>query len=292
VTHAAAAAGVPEAWEGRPVEAWREAWRLPRLIVLQRTTSTNDVARAAAEAGTPHGTLVLADEQTAGRGRPGRIWHAAPARSILASFVLRIPRGATAPAAAPIRIGLAAAYAIGVAAGVAARVKWPNDLLAPDGLKLAGVLCEGSLGETGGLVIAGIGINVLQTADELPPGAGATSLALAGARDPSRAAVAGALAAAVMAAAPHLAEPLGPHEIEAWQRRDALRDLDITIDGVHAGRVLGISDQGALLVRTPFGIRPFWTGTVRTVAGAARAARSAPDDDRSTGGTTTQEARP
>ena len=91
----------------------------PRLH-LRSTDSTNDRARALAIAGAPHGTLVTASEQTAGRGRQGRRWSAPPGSSLLASLVLRDP---------PPLLPLIAAVAVCDMAGEDARVKWPNDIV-------------------------------------------------------------------------------------------------------------------------------------------------------------------
>jgi len=105
----------------------------PRLH-LRRTDSTNDRARALAAAGAPHGALVTAAEQTAGRGRQGRTWTAPPGRALLLSLVLRVD----APALVPLQAGVAVAEAV----GDAARIKWPNDVHV-DGRKVAGILVEG-----------------------------------------------------------------------------------------------------------------------------------------------------
>src|SRR5688500_4594859 len=129
---------------------------LPRLH-LRETSSTNDRARALAAAGAPHGTLVTAGAQSAGRGRQGRTWAAPPGRALLCSLVLR-----SYDALLPLRAGLAVADL----AGEAAVVKWPNDVLV-DGRKLAGILVEGA--PQGGWAGRGIGVNVAVELAELPP---------------------------------------------------------------------------------------------------------------------------
>ena len=105
----------------------------PRLH-LRDTTSTNDRARALALNGAPHGTLVTAAQQRAGRGRQGRTWSAPAGQALLLSLVLR-----DAPALLP----LAAALAVAEVAGAEALIKWPNDVLV-EGRKVAGILAEGS----------------------------------------------------------------------------------------------------------------------------------------------------
>ncbi len=127
----------------------------PRLH-LRRTDSTNARARELATAGAPHGTLVTAREQTAGRGRQGRSWSAPPGRALLMSLVVR-----DQAALLPLRAGLAVADV----AGPEARVKWPNDVLV-DGRKVAGVLVESRPLE--GWAVVGIGLNVAVDPAELP----------------------------------------------------------------------------------------------------------------------------
>jgi BirA family biotin operon repressor/biotin-[acetyl-CoA-carboxylase] ligase len=126
--------------------------------------------------GAPEGAIAVTDEQTEGRGRLGRSWHAPAGTSLLFSIVL-------VPAVPPERLaelslvaGHAVAEAIAAATGLAPAIKHPNDVLI-DGLKVAGVLAEAAEGR----VVLGIGINVSQSQDELPPDVAATSLRLAGA---------------------------------------------------------------------------------------------------------------
>jgi BirA family biotin operon repressor/biotin-[acetyl-CoA-carboxylase] ligase len=121
------------------------------------TTSTNDRARELAVAGAPHGTLVTADEQTAGRGRQGRAWSAPTGRALVMSLVLREPT--------PL-VTLAAGVAVAEVVGREAKIKWPNDVLLADGRKVAGILAESRPQE--GWVVLGIGVNVAVRAEDLP----------------------------------------------------------------------------------------------------------------------------
>src|SRR5688500_16749042 len=102
-------------------------------VHLRLADSTNERARALAVAGAPHGTLVTADEQTAGRGRQGRVWTAPPRSAVLMSLVLRDLREA---------LPLAAAVAVCEALPVPAAIKWPNDIWI-ERRKVAGILVEG-----------------------------------------------------------------------------------------------------------------------------------------------------
>jgi BirA family transcriptional regulator, biotin operon repressor / biotin---[acetyl-CoA-carboxylase] ligase len=119
----------------------------PRLH-LSETDSTNERARELAEAGAPHGTLVTAAAQTAGRGRQGRRWEAPAGTALLCSLLVRRHD--------PL-LSLRAGLAVAEVAGGDAQVKWPNDVLL-DGRKVAGVLVEGRPHE--GWAVVGIGLNV------------------------------------------------------------------------------------------------------------------------------------
>lgn len=120
------------------------------------TDSTNARARELAARGAPHGTMVTAGEQSAGRARQGRSWTAAPGRALLCSIVIRDP----------IRLlPLAAGAAVADVVGPDAQIKWPNDVLVA-GRKVAGILVEGRPQDQWAVV--GIGLNVALRADDLP----------------------------------------------------------------------------------------------------------------------------
>jgi BirA family biotin operon repressor/biotin-[acetyl-CoA-carboxylase] ligase len=126
---------------------------------VERTESTQRLLGAEE----PEGAVVATDEQTAGRGRLGRVWEAPPGTSILVSLVLRPPvRTADLPELSLVA-GRAVAGALASVAGVEATLKFPNDVLV-GGRKVAGILAEAS----GGRVVLGIGVNVNQTETELP----------------------------------------------------------------------------------------------------------------------------
>jgi BirA family biotin operon repressor/biotin-[acetyl-CoA-carboxylase] ligase len=129
---------------------------------MRCTTSTNERARDLAARGAPHGTLVTADEQSAGRGRQGRVWLAPAGRSLLCSVVIREP-----PRLLPLAAGAAVAEAIDAVApagATRASLKWPNDVLL-DARKVAGILVEGRPQERWAVV--GIGINVAVAEEDL-----------------------------------------------------------------------------------------------------------------------------
>jgi BirA family biotin operon repressor/biotin-[acetyl-CoA-carboxylase] ligase len=196
------------------------------------TDSTNERAKELAVAGALHGTLVTADEQSAGHGRQGRVWSAPPRSAVLMSLVLRD---------LDELLPLTAAVAVCEALPVEARVKWPNDVWV-DRRKVAGILVEGRPQE--GWAVLGIGLNV--TTDAFPPELAdtATSLRLAGADTTTEA----ALGHLVATLARWLDAP--PHAVlAAWRSRDALRGERVRWSGGE-GIADGIDDSGALLVRT------------------------------------------
>jgi BirA family transcriptional regulator, biotin operon repressor / biotin---[acetyl-CoA-carboxylase] ligase len=156
-------------------------WR--SLEVVPEIGSTNAALLAAAAEDAPEGTVLAAEHQVTGRGRLDRAWSSPPGAGITVSFLLRPDVPAARRGWLPLLTGVALAEAVGEVPGVRASVKWPNDLLAAGGAKLAGILAEVG----GGAVVVGVGLNVSTRAEELP-GTG-TSLALAAGRPVDRAAV-------------------------------------------------------------------------------------------------------
>jgi BirA family biotin operon repressor/biotin-[acetyl-CoA-carboxylase] ligase len=199
------------------------------------TDSTNERAKELAVAGAPHGTLVTADEQTAGRGRQGREWTAPPRSAVLMSVVLR---------ELDELLPLAAAIAVADAVQAGATIKWPNDVWI-DGRKVAGILVEGRPQE--GWAVLGIGLNVCteRFPDDLADTA--TSLRLAGLSRSTEAVLGDVLSS--------LDEWLGAPRarvLTAWRERDALKGERVRwADG--EGVADGIDDSGALVVETSDG---------------------------------------
>jgi BirA family biotin operon repressor/biotin-[acetyl-CoA-carboxylase] ligase len=207
------------------------------------TDSTNARARALAAAGAPHGTLVTAAEQTAGRGRQGRTWSAAPGEALLMSAVVRGvgPDTTLLPLAAAVAVS-EACEALVPSAEV--RIKWPNDVWV-NGRKVAGILLEGRPQE--GWAVVGIGLNVATREFPTELRDSATSLALAG----SRAGVEDALAAVVEAHGRWLAAPAAG-VLAAWRARDALLGSRVRW-ATGEGTAAGIASGGALIVETDAG---------------------------------------
>jgi BirA family biotin operon repressor/biotin-[acetyl-CoA-carboxylase] ligase len=206
----------------------------PRLH-LRVVDSTNERARELAARGAPHGTLVTASAQTAGRGRQGRTWAAPAGRALLCSVVIRDP---------PRLLPLAAGVAVADVVGSQARLKWPNDVLV-DGRKIAGILVEGRPQERWAVV--GIGLNVAIEPHDFPPELRDTAGTLglgAAAIEPTLERLLGALERWLSAADGAL--------LEAVRGRDALLDQTVRWSGGE-GRGGGIDDHGRLLVQTDDG---------------------------------------
>lgn len=223
------------------------------LVVLEETASTNDVVATRAAEGAPPGLVVVADRQTAGRGRLGRRWQdQGEQRSLLVSVLVDAP-----PRHASL-VPLATGVAIGDALrrrGAAARLKWPNDVLlpGPDGelRKCAGVLVE----RYDGRLVIGMGINLdWRGADAHADAPGAISVAEVVGSDVDRWAVLADLLRALEAwlrDAPR--EPV--RMLVAYRSRCATigQDVRVSLPGeeILEGRAVDLTDDGALIVATP-----------------------------------------
>ncbi len=201
----------------------------PRLH-LRRTDSTNTRARELAARGAPHGTLVTAAEQTAGRGRQGRTWAAPAGRALLCTVLIREPTRLL-----PLAVGVAVADTV----GADARLKWPNDVLL-HGRKVAGILVEGRPQER--WAVAGIGVNVALRESDIPPelrDRAATMGLDPGAIEPT-------LARLLVALERWLTAP-SRDVLAAFRARDALAGHTVRWAGGR-GRADGVDDQGRLSV--------------------------------------------
>jgi BirA family transcriptional regulator, biotin operon repressor / biotin---[acetyl-CoA-carboxylase] ligase len=231
----------------------------PRLgsprVHLRLTASTNDRARELALEGAPHGTLVTAHEQSAGRGRQGRRWSAPAGSSLLMSLLVRSP---------PPLLPLIAAVTVCDLAGDGAMIKWPNDIVvasspasSPEGegegeddgpraagerglAKLAGILIEGRPQED--WAVLGIGLNVAVDLEELP-GELRSSAATLG-LDPAD--VEPTLARLLASLMRRLGEPAA-ETLACWRARDALHGREVAW-AAGRGRAEGIDGTGRLIV--------------------------------------------
>ena len=226
---------------------WRE------VEVVEQTTSTNAELVARAREGAAEGLVLIAEEQTAGRGRLDRRWEAPPRSSLLMSALLRPAPPTATWTLLPFVSGVAAAEAVRAVAGLDAELKWPNDVLV-DGRKLGGLLVE----RVDTAVVIGIGLNVSLRGSELPVPQ-ATSIALAG----------GVADREVLAK--EVLRALG-RRYRTWVDQDGApgailpayreicatigRDIRVQLPGGDqmSGRVEGIDDSGRLLVVTSDGV--------------------------------------
>lgn len=235
-------------------------WQLPTKIIGRRvysyaeTDSTMDLAHRLVDAGEPEGSVVVAEGQARGRGRLGRTWSSPKGQGIYASVIVR-PK--LQPASAPLLTLLAAVAvvrAIREAAGVAAQIKWPNDVLVGE-RKVAGILTEltAELNQVHAAIL-GIGLNVNTPRSALPRLA--TSLALERGESCDRLAVARALFVALDDAYAELKRHGPTSLLAAWRAASMTvgRRVRVACEDRHVdGEATGVDDHGALLVRTDVG---------------------------------------
>lgn len=237
-----------------------------RMVVT--TGSTNADVAAAARDGAAEGYTVVAQHQSAGRGRLDRRWEAPMGMALAMSFLLR-PGGV--PVARwpwlPLLAGVAVVDGVSAAAGVAAVVKWPNDVLL-DGGKLAGILTERVDTPAGPAAVVGIGLNVAQTPEQLPPGGISLRVVTGDSGQETDAvvfdAVATALAERYSAWRAAAGDPVASGLAGEYARRcDTIgRDVRAELPGGGAveGRATGIDGSGRLLIATPAGGEPVAVG--------------------------------
>jgi BirA family biotin operon repressor/biotin-[acetyl-CoA-carboxylase] ligase len=223
-----------------------ERLRVPQCVSLIRVTSTLDIVHELAADGAAAGMVVLADEQVAGRGRRGQVWHSPPGRGIWLGYLAR-PRRPIETGVLALRVGLAVAHTLEDLA-VETRLKWPNDILLGE-RKLAGVLCETRWqGNHLRWVAVGIGMNVH---GPLPAEVAKTAISLDAVRPGVRRVDVLEQLVPRLLGLPDDAE-LTTDEQLAYERFDWLRGKDL-VKPLN-GRVLGVDERGALLVKTGSGL--------------------------------------
>ena len=230
--------------------------RTPSCLSLARVTSTLDIIHELAAEGAPAGTVVLADEQVAGRGRLGRKWSSPPNSGIWLSYLVR-PSQPLEGGVLAIRVGLAVLSTL-EEIGVAAYLKWPNDVVVSD-RKLAGVLCEGRwLGTATQWVAVGVGINVRAPADRAIDREAATLDEFV--PEITRVSVLERLVPKLHAM-PHQPRVM-EEERERFDAHDWLAGKNV--QAPLRGSACGIDGDGALLVRTANGVERILGGSVVT----------------------------
>jgi BirA family biotin operon repressor/biotin-[acetyl-CoA-carboxylase] ligase len=228
-------------YDGYSAGALRTLLDLPHVEVFESIGSTLDVAHTLGAAGASAGTLVLAEQQTSGRGRSGRRWASAPGSGIWLTLIER-PSDPAAVEVLSLRVGLRAAAALDRWAPTPVRLKWPNDLYCEGG-KLAGILIEARWREQRlDWLAIGLGLNVRPPA-EMPNAAALRDVH-------SRADVLAELVPALRAAAAARG-PLNERELMVYAARDVARGRECVEPA--AGVVQGIDAHGSLIVRTSAG---------------------------------------
>lgn len=262
-------------WSGALAAVVQHAPFVARCHYFEEAVSTNDLALALARDGAPHGTLVLADRQTAGRGRLGRHWDSPPGLGLWMSLVLRPERRLDEAFAVMAVTALAVVETAMLATGRLAAVRWPNDVVVGH-RKLGGLLAESAT--TGGrldFIVAGVGLNVNQAPEDFPAELRdhAISLAQMAGRPLDRALVLALFIEALERLWTRL-QTGGPGAIlEDWRRSSCLlgRPVEVTGEGgAWRGVARDLAMDGALIVESK-------DGTLRTLhAGDVRLIRPAP----------------
>jgi BirA family biotin operon repressor/biotin-[acetyl-CoA-carboxylase] ligase len=234
------------------------------------TESTNSDALAAARSGAPHGSVFLADEQTAGRGRGGHQWLSTAGDGLYVSVVLRLHIAADRLMLLPLAVGLAAAQAIDEVTGLAVDIRWPNDLLIGP-LKAGGILVEARTeSKEPPHAVAGIGINVHQRTFPADLATPATSLDVAMGRYVSRQALLVALLHALEQETAAVTDPGLAKEIPARVEAASswIRGRRVEVHGPQActGTTAGLDANGFLRVATGGDIATIQTGGIREAA--------------------------
>jgi BirA family biotin operon repressor/biotin-[acetyl-CoA-carboxylase] ligase len=245
----------------REIRAAAGKHRPAEIIVLGETGSLMDDAAELAARDPRHSTVLVAEEQTAGRGRHGRTWESARHLGLYIAIILDEKKTGDPGSILSIISGLAACEALRSAGVSTAMVKWPNDVLVGK-RKIAGTLV--SKKTTAGIYIVGAGINVHHREDDFPPElkGKATSIYLEIGRDVPRNKVAGLLVRSLFEKNLGFVKAGPPHIIEEYKKLCVTlgKEVEITEKGeVYNGMAEDIADDGALLVRTNTGTKAFYT---------------------------------
>lgn len=230
-------------------------WAGRQIVYLPSVDSTNRRARQLAAEGAPHGTLVIADEQTAGRGRRGRGWISPAGEGVFMSLILRPQSHPSEVARLSMQTALAVALSIAQTTGLDARIKWPNDIVC-GGRKVCGMLLEMNADEQAVHdVVAGIGINVHQTQFAPEIAETASSLDLLSGQRVCRAALVRAFLEAF-----ERTEALAAQGalMDAYRARSATLGQRVQViapAGSFTGTALEVTDSGSLIVEDEEGQR-------------------------------------
>ena len=247
-----------------------------KVLVYDRTSSTNDIAAEYARNPDNNGLVAFAEEQTAGRGRAGARWHGGYGESLL--FSLALIDCAVSSELLSLTCAVGVAEAIGRVGGYPARIKWPNDVLL-DGKKVAGILVESKTRRTedrgqktapssvvrlpsSGIHVIGIGINCHQTPESFPPDLRETATSLDMISDTRCQRV--TVAKRVLTSLDHwlrIAERNGPQVIDTWSRLSTQLGQRVTLSynkRRFSGHCIGVDpEKGLILQLDRGGVRMF-----------------------------------
>ncbi|MBQ6997506.1 MAG: biotin--[Oscillospiraceae bacterium] len=221
-----------------------------QIIWYDEITSTNDVAKDLIHQGAPHGTVLIADRQSGGRGRMGRSFVSPAGQGVYMSVILRFPNTPEQLMHLTCAAAVAACDAVEAVTGLRPGIKWTNDLVY-GGRKLAGILTELVIAPTQTAAVIGIGINCAQAQADFPEDirsfAGSLSMVCGKSTDRAR------LAAALIEAFSKMAQSIGEKQaiLDTYRRDCVTVGKAVSVvrgDTLRHGTAVGIDDEGALLV--------------------------------------------
>ncbi|HKK94367.1 MAG TPA: biotin--[acetyl-CoA-carboxylase] ligase [Longimicrobiales bacterium] len=254
-------------WQGEPVHVWADLWGVPAVEAWDVVGSTNDRARGWSLEGARPWSVVVADAQSAGRGRAGRRWVSASGHGLWFSVVL--PDASGPPELVPLRTGLAVVQALRATLDAGEiGVKWPNDLWWRD-RKLGGILCESRAGET----VVGVGLNLRTPSVDLVDAAPVGLEEITGEAVP-RARLLGALVRRLRDVLDRGGPRLSDAELRALAAHDRLRDRAVSWSEGPGGIARGVASDGSLELETDHGTRHIRSGSVRPIAREGGGSRS------------------
>ena len=232
-------------------------------VWLRSTESTMKDAANLAARSEPHGTVVVADQQTAGLGRHGHTWYSAGNGGLYLSIIIRLPFPPDVLPVLTMALGVAVQHAVAEVCKVSCDIRWPNDLLL-GGRKIAGIMVQAG---DGGALIAGIGVNVNQTAFPEELRLIATSLRIETGHEYAKEELLDSIVAESLKCAALLMDIGKSHIFQQFEERSSyVRGKAVEVDDgrrVFAGVTAGLDENGFLRVETPSGIETVLAGGVR-----------------------------
>jgi BirA family transcriptional regulator, biotin operon repressor / biotin---[acetyl-CoA-carboxylase] ligase len=236
-----------------------------KIYTFDTIDSTNNCARALAACWADEGTVIIAEQQTAGKGRLGRVWQANPNENLTFSIILRPSANPEQVNLLPLYVAVAVAQAIERSTSLKVECKWPNDLLI-NGKKVAGILLEGAVKEnTLEYVVVGIGVNVNQAMFARELEGKATSLRLENGKDVDRLVLFREILRSLENNYKALSSSGFNTVLPLWLARSSMINRQISVSergSVISGVVRGLSPEGGLILDSPQGAKTLFAGDV------------------------------